>query len=103
MLKLKLDADITVLSACLTAGGKLLEGEGVINPARSFQYSGSRSAVVSLWELASIEAVNYMKIFYKHIKDGKQKAEALRFARREMKQKHPHPFLWAVFIIHGGN
>jgi CHAT domain-containing protein len=101
VLDLKLNADMVVLSACLTGRGKVMEGEGVINFARAFQHAGAQSVVVSLWEVSSNEAVDYMKTFYGHLKAGKGRAEALGLARKEMKAKYPNPFFWAVFILHG--
>jgi tetratricopeptide (TPR) repeat protein/CHAT domain-containing protein len=70
VLELKLNADLVVLSACSTGKGKLTEGEGVANFARAFQHAGARSVVVSLWEVASEAAVQYMKSFYGQIKAG---------------------------------
>lgn len=102
-LGLSLKADMVVLSACSTGKGKLTEGEGVANFARAFQYAGARSVVVSLWEVASQPAVEYMKLFYGELKAGKQRGEALRFARNEIKARYPNPFFWAVFILHGDN
>jgi CHAT domain-containing protein len=101
VLELNLDADLVVLSACMTGQGKMLEGEGVVNFARAFQHAGARSVIVSLWEVASQETVEYMKSFYSHLKSGKGKADALRLARREIKAKYPNPFYWAAFILQG--
>lgn len=101
VLELDLDADMVVLSACLTGRGKVMEGEGVLNFARAFQHAGARSVVVSLWEVASDEAVEHMTAFYGYLKAGKGKAEALQLARNEIKAKYPNPFYWAVFILHG--
>ena len=101
VLKLKLNADLVVLSACSTGKGKVTEGEGVANFARAFQHAGARSVVVSLWEVASDAAVDYMKSFYGQIKAGKGKAEALKFARKEIKAKYPNPFYWSVFVLYG--
>lgn len=98
---MKLNADMVVLSACVTGVGKEVEGEGVVNFARAFQQAGAKSVVVSLWEVASEPAVEYMKIFYSHLKSGKKRAEALQLTRGEIKMKYPNPFYWAVFIIHG--
>jgi len=78
-----------------------VEGEGVVNFARAFQQAGAESVVVSLWEVASEPAVEYMKIYYSQLKAGKNRAEALRLARNEIKAKYPDPFYWAVFILHG--
>ncbi|MCX7982151.1 MAG: tetratricopeptide repeat protein [Syntrophales bacterium] len=98
---MKVKADLVVLSACVTGVGKEVEGEGVINFARAFQQAGARSVVISLWEVASQPAVEYMKRFYGYLKAGKSKVEALHLTRREMKVTYPHPFFWAVFILHG--
>ncbi|MDP2278631.1 MAG: CHAT domain-containing protein, partial [Nitrospirota bacterium] len=101
VLDLKLDADMAVLSACVTGKGKMVEGEGVANFARAFQHAGARSVVVSLWEVPSKETVEYMKIFYSYLKAGKSRGEALRLARNTIKAKYPNPFYWAPFILHG--
>ncbi len=101
VLVLQLRADMVVLSACLTGCGKVMEGEGVVNFARAFQHAGAKSVVVSLWEVASKETADYMTRFYGHLKTGKNRAEALRHARSEMKSLYPNPFLWAPLIIHG--
>lgn len=101
VLELRLNADMVVLSACSTGRGKMMEGEGVANFARAFQHAGARSVVVSLWEVASDPAVEYMKIFYGHLKSGKSRAEALMLSRKEIKAKYPNPFYWAMFILHG--
>ncbi|MBM4285668.1 MAG: tetratricopeptide repeat protein [Deltaproteobacteria bacterium] len=101
VLGLKLDADMVVLSACLTGRGKVMEGEGVAHMARAFQQAGARSVVVSLWEVADAPAVEYMVTFYTHLKAGKGRAEALRLARQHMKAKYPNPYYWAPFILHG--
>ena len=93
--------EMVVLSACVTGRGNMIEGEGVVNFARAFQHAGARSVVISLWEVASAVAVEYMKAFYGYLKNGKAKAEALRLARQDIKKKYPNPFYWAVFILHG--
>ncbi len=101
VLGLNLRADMVVLSACLTGRGRVMEGEGVANFARAFQHAGARSVVVSLWEVASMEAVEFMTLFYALLKEGKSRVEALKLAREAIKAKYPSPFYWAVFILHG--
>jgi len=99
---LKLDAEVVVLSACNTGRGEAIEGEGVMNFARAFQSAGARSVVVSLWEVPSKETVEYMEEFYKKLKEGKGKGEALREARKKIKERYPNPFYWAPFVLYGG-
>ena len=101
VLGLKLNAEMVALSACLTGRGKVMEGEGVVNFSRAFQHAGAQSVLVSLWEVASLEAVEFMTRFYSHLKEGKPRSEALKLARRAIKAKYPQPFFWAVFILHG--
>ena len=101
VLDLQLKAEMIVLSACLTGRGKVMEGEGVVNFSRAFQHAGAQSVVVSLWEVASLEAVEFMTRFYGLLQEGKPRAEAMDLARRAMKAKYPQPFFWAVFILHG--
>ncbi|MBI3583090.1 MAG: CHAT domain-containing protein [Nitrospinae bacterium] len=101
VLDLRLNADMVVLSACVTGVGKEVEGEGVANFARAFQHAGAKSIVVSLWAVASDPAVEYMEKFYEYLKVGKGRSEAMRLARNEIKAKYPNPFYWAVFILHG--
>jgi CHAT domain-containing protein/Tfp pilus assembly protein PilF len=101
VLGLKLRAEMVVLSACLTGRGTVMEGEGVANFSRAFQHAGAQSVLVSLWEVASLEAVEFMTLFYGHLKEGKPRGEALKLARRAIKAKYPAPFFWAVFILHG--
>ncbi|MDD5195797.1 MAG: CHAT domain-containing protein [Candidatus Omnitrophica bacterium] len=101
VLNIPLDADMVVLSACITARGKTMEGEGLLNFTRAFQYAGARTVLASLWEVASEPTVEYMELLYRHLKEGKSKSEAFFLARKEMKQKYPNPFFWAVFVLHG--
>ena len=70
VLDLRLDAEMVVLSACVTGRGEATEGEGVVNFARAFHQAGARSVVVSLWEVASEAAEDFMRRFYGHLQAG---------------------------------
>lgn len=79
--KLKLRAEVTVLSACSTGNGEQVTGEGVMGMSRAFMLAGSRSVMVSLWEIESAETVKLMKTFYHYVSSGMDPAKALRLAR----------------------
>lgn len=101
VLDLRLNAELVMLSACVTGVGKEVEGEGVANFARAFQSAGASSVVVSLWEVASEPAVQFMVQFYTHLKQGTSRVESLKLAREQMRRHYPNPFYWGVFVLHG--
>ena len=106
MFHLKLDADLVVLSACETGLGKLEKGEGMIGLTRGFLYAGARSLVVSLWKVNDTSTSVLMERFYRHLQEGKPKAEALRLAKLSLKNDPDmpalhDPFHWAPFILVG--
>ena len=100
-LQLKLDADLVTLSACMTGVGQVMQGEGVLNFARAFQQAGARSVMVALWNIPSEESMKFDSTFYKSLKEGKTKLQALQAARQAVRAKEPHPYFWAGLILHG--
>ena len=101
---LNLSADLVVLSACQTALGKEVKGEGLIGLTRGFMYAGSPRVVASLWKVDDVATAELMKLFYKKMLQEKMRpAAALRAAKVEMwKQKRWNaPFYWAAFEIQG--
>ena len=101
---MNLSADLVVLSACQTALGKEIKGEGLIGLTRGFMYAGSPRVVASLWKVDDAATAELMKIFYqKMLKENMRPAAALRAAKIEMrKQKRWNaPFYWAAFELQG--
>ncbi|MGD0970729.1 MAG: CHAT domain-containing protein [Desulfobaccales bacterium] len=101
VLQLKLDAEVVTLAACMTGVGRVMQGEGVLNFARAFQQAGARSVMVSLWNIPVDESMKFYSEFYKALKEGKSKIEALKVARQAVRAKEPHPYFWAGIILHG--
>lgn len=103
---MSLNADLAVLSACNTSVGNLEKGKGIINVSRAFTYAGVPSTVTSLWKVPDQETAQIMISFYKYLKDGKQKNEALQLAKLDYLSSTDdaslkHPYYWAGFIISG--
>ncbi|MGB8992841.1 MAG: CHAT domain-containing protein [Desulfobaccales bacterium] len=101
VLQLKLDAELVTLAACMTGVGQVMQGEGVLNFARAFQQAGARSVMVSLWNIPVDESMKFYTRFYKALKEGKPKIEALKVARQAVRAKEPHPYFWSGLILHG--
>jgi len=103
---LPINAELAVLSACETGFGKLEKSEGVMSMSRAFQYAGVRSTVMSLWKVPDQETAKLMESFYKHLKSGNSKDEALKKAKIEYLETTDdvvlkHPFYWSGFVISG--
>ena len=101
--RLKLRADLVVLSACQTARGAALGGEGVQSLARAFMHAGARSVVASLWNVNDERTAVFMERFYGHLAGGATKADALRSAKLEMlaDPATASPRTWAAFVLVG--
>lgn len=101
--QLPLTAELAVLSACNTGTGKLAEGEGILSLARAFKYAGVSNIVMSLWQADDRATSDIMTTFYKGLRNGTSKHEALREAKLQYLQnsKRAHPFFWATFVLYG--
>jgi CHAT domain-containing protein len=101
---LNLSADLVVLSACDTALGKDIRGEGLVGLTRSFMSAGSRSVVASLWKVDDRATALLMADFYKSmLHDGLPPAAALRSAKQKIRQEKAWsaPYFWAGFVLQG--
>jgi len=102
VLGLKLHCDTVALTACQTGLGKQISGEGAMGMGRAFQYAGARSVLMSLWSVSEKASVILVESFFKNIKDGKSKLEALQLAREEVRSEgFDHPFFWSAFVLSG--
>src|SRR5260370_16313338 len=84
LMHLKLNAELVTVSACSTAVGKLVDGEGMIGLTRAFIYAGADSVVVSLWNVNDAATADLMRGFYENLKRGLPKDEALRQAKLKL-------------------
>lgn len=101
---LKLAARLVVLSACGSALGKPVRGEGFVGLTRGFFYAGARSVVASLWNVEDRSTARLMAAFYRHLLASSErgKAEALRRAKLEViASGASDPRYWAAFVIVG--
>jgi CHAT domain-containing protein len=102
---LALNTELAVLSACNTGSGELLRGEGVMNLARGFINAGCSSTIMSMWSVDDCTTAELMLLFYKELKNGLKKDEALRQSKIKYlttaNKTKMHPYYWAAFVPFG--
>jgi CHAT domain-containing protein len=101
---LKLSSNLVVLSACNSALGKEVKGEGLIGLTRGFLYAGASGVTASLWKVDDDATAELMKHFYGGIfQKGLTPAAALREAQLAMwhEKRWRAPYYWAAFVIQG--
>jgi CHAT domain-containing protein len=101
---LKLGAELVVLSACQTALGKEIRGEGLVGLTQAFMHAGSPAVLASLWRVADVATAELMKRFYQGLLQQKlSPAEALRAAQLSIRKeaRWAAPYYWAGFTLQG--
>src|SRR5207247_9668553 len=101
---LRLDADLVVLSACQTALGREIKGEGLVGLTRAFMYAGAPRIVASLWQVSDLATAELMKRFYRGLlRQRLTPAAATRAAQRAMSHdsRWAAPYYWAGFVVQG--
>ncbi len=105
LLSLDIPADLVVLSACETALGKRVSGEGYVGLTSGFIQAGARSVVSSLWQVDDQATAQLMRRFYQGLLGPRRLAAsaALKAAQAEMARhvRFNHPYYWSGFVIQG--
>jgi len=103
--RMKIPADLVVLSACQTGKGKVYRTEGVVGFTRAFLFAGAPRVIVSLWKVDDDATRALMTKFYELWKpEGKMStAGALKKAQEFVrgKKKWKHPYFWAAWQLWG--
>lgn len=81
--------------------GELSHGDEIIGLSRAFIYAGTPSIVASLWAVDDAATAGLMESFYRHLRAGYGKAEALRGAQLEMMTEKGDAYYWAGFSLVG--
>lgn len=97
--RLQLDAELVVLSACESALGRSVRGEGLIGLARGFLFAGARHVVASLWRVRDDTTARLMARFDRRLREGDSAPAALRGAQLAMRAdpSTAAPYFWAGF------
>ena len=98
---LDLDGRIVVLSACHTASGAVLSGEGVLSLARAFFAAGAQSVIGTRWPIRDEDAAIIFDAFYRTLGGGASLAEALAQAKVEVMNAGRPAAVWASLVLLG--
>jgi CHAT domain-containing protein len=101
---LRLNARLVVLSACQTALGREVNGEGLIGVTRGFFYAGASTVIASLWKVDDVATAALMPAFYQGLlRNHMSPGAALRAAQIELRKQERFraPYYWAAFTLQG--
>jgi CHAT domain-containing protein/Tfp pilus assembly protein PilF len=101
---MSLQADLVVLSACRTALGPAVKGEGLVGLTRGFMYAGAPRVLATLWSVEDAATAHAMTQFYKELLVNERKpADALRRAQLAMLDdpRWSAPYYWGGFVLQG--
>lgn len=95
-------ADLVVLSACRSAVGEIVAGEGPLGLSYSFLANGSGAVVASTWPVPDAFAADFMRDFYGALaRDPRSPAGALRAAQLQARKSllWNDPYYWSAFSL----
>jgi CHAT domain-containing protein len=100
---LDLPAELVVLSACETALGRPVPGEGLVSGLpRAFLYAGAARVLVSLWPVPDRSTRDLMGLFYQGlVEEGLSPGRALQEAQLSLRREGRPPYQWAGFVLQG--
>lgn len=99
--QMNLPADLVVLSGCATGLNVVAAGDELLGLVRGLICAGARSLVLSLWDVHDKSTAEFMRSFYQQYAVTGCKAKALQSAMHKLRQRWPHPYYWAPFILVG--
>jgi len=103
--RMRVPADLAVLSACDTGRGGLVAGEGALGFVRAFFFAGVPRLVTSAWRVDDTSTRRLMTRFYEGVvRERQSPAVALRTAQRALLEGGgalSHPAHWAPWVLWG--
>jgi CHAT domain-containing protein len=96
---LRLPGSLVILSACESATGRLVPGEGPLSLSRAFLQAGAGAVLGTLWPVGDEAAAQLMEAFHANLARNQPPAAALREAKRALRATHAEPFYWAPFVL----
>jgi CHAT domain-containing protein/tetratricopeptide (TPR) repeat protein len=102
---MNLKSELTLLSACNTARGENISGEGLMGFAYALYVAGNTNTVLTLWPVADEETAEFVSSLLSKIKDGQSHIKAITATKREfLNHADPlkrNPYFWSPFVLYG--
>ena len=94
------------LSACETASGQLVRGEGVMSLSRALSYAGCPNLITSLWKAEDNATAYISQRFYEHLDEGNSVARSLQLAKLDLLHNSQYaqfhsPQYWSHLVFVG--
>ncbi|NLG80107.1 MAG: CHAT domain-containing protein [Firmicutes bacterium] len=97
----RMECALVMLSACQTGVAYVSSGDELLGLSRGVFRAGASSLVASLWKVNDESTVDLAVEFYRSLLAGRTKPEALRCAALRIRDRLPHPYYWAPFVLLG--
>ena len=97
----RLGADLVTLSGCATGMNFVAEGDELLGLERGLFRAGAASLLLSLWDVHDHRTAELMQAFYRSYAVSGDAAASLGEAMRQLRDRCPHPYFWAPFVLAG--
>jgi hypothetical protein len=98
---MQLSAELVTFSGCATGLNVVAAGDELLGLIRGALYAGARSLMLSLWDVNDRSTAEFMTLFYRRLGQSKNNAATLGEAAKELRERYPHPYYWAPFVLVG--
>lgn len=93
------NTELVILSACQTGLGDEMGSQGVAGLRCSLTIAGAKNIIMSLWPVDDDATKTLMTEFYKNYASSENVEASFKKAQNSVKEKYPHPYYWAAFIL----
>jgi CHAT domain-containing protein/Tfp pilus assembly protein PilF len=99
--QMRLSTRHVTLSGCATGMNFVAAGDELLGLQRGLFCAGAASLILSLWDVHDRSTAELMQSFYKGYMETGNMALSLQSAMKQLRQKNPHPYFWAPFVLVG--
>jgi CHAT domain-containing protein len=99
--QIRLPVKLVTLSGCATGMNFVSAGDELLGLQRGLFCAGATSLLLSLWDVHDESTSVLMQEFYKNYIQTGNMAGALQSTMKKLRERNPHPYFWAPFVLVG--